>query len=153
MNADKSVMKYFPKLLTEKQTLEFILLHQKQYTEKGYCYFAVDLIDSGKFIGFIGLGFHSYKSKYTPAIDIGWRLNKNAWGNGYATEGAKKCLEYAFEQLNIDRIISICPEINRNSENVMKKIGMKKLGDFYHPKLKGYPDIEKCVCYEISNEM
>ena len=72
---------------------------------------------------------------------------------GYLRKNKEVLQDDNFEQLNIDRIISICSEINRNSENVMKKIGMKKLGDFYHPKLKGYPDIEKCVCYEISNEM
>lgn len=150
INADLEVMEHFPKPLTEKETADLIHRLKNHYEKNGYNYFATEILESGEFIGFIGLAFQDYKTDFTPAVDIGWRLKKSAWGKGFATEGAKKCLEFAFNVLNLDKIISTCTEKNAKSENVMKKIGMKKIGAFNHPKLKEYPEYEKCICYEIN---
>ena len=68
----------------------------------------------------------------------------------YATEGAKRCLEFAFNELALNKIISVCTIQNRKSENVMRKIGMKKIGEFNHPNMIHHPDYEKHLCYEIS---
>ena len=77
--------------------------------EKGYCYFAVDQLNDGSFIGFIGFCYQTYESQFTPSVDIGWRLNKKYWNNGFATEGAKKCLDYGFNKLGLKNIISTTP--------------------------------------------
>ena len=150
INADMAVMEHFPKSLTQKETSEYIVRLQNHYQENGYTYFATEILKTGEFIGFIGLAYQEYKTDFTPATDIGWRLKKSAWGNGYATEGAKKCLEFGFNKLNLDKIISVFTEKNTKSEHVMKKIGMKKIGKFNHPKLKAYPEYETCICYEIT---
>jgi len=97
----------------------------------------------------IGLAFQEYKTRFTPAIDIGWRLKRNVWGKGYATEGAKRCIKYAFNDLGIEKIISVCTARNIKSENVMKKIGMTKKGEFNHPELIDHPHYQKHFCYEI----
>lgn len=152
INADSEVMEHFPKPLSEKETEEFIDRLKKHYAKNGYNYFATEILDSGELIGFVGLAFQDYKSEFTPAVDLGWRLKKSAWGKGYANEGAKKCLEFAFDELNLDKIISTCPKKNSRSENVMKRLGMEKIGEFNHPKLKDYPEYEKCVCYEINKK-
>ena len=86
-----------------------------------------------------------------PAVDIGWRLNSQSWGKGYATEGAQACLNYGFNQLHLKSIISIAPKINIPSENIMKRIGMKKVQEFKHPLLKQFPLIEDCVLYKHDN--
>ena len=142
-------MEHFPKPLSKDETLHFIKRLQTHYNKNGYNYFATELLDTGELIGFIGLAHQDYKSDFTPAVDIGWRLKKSAWGKGFATEGAKKCLDFAFNTLKLDRVISVCTEKNHKSENIMKKIGMVKVGEFNHPKLKAYPEYEKCLCYEI----
>mgnify|MGYP000061841980 CR=1 FL=1 len=151
INADLAVMEHFPKPLTKKETKAFIERLILHYKTNGYNYFATELIETGELIGFIGLANQNYTSKFTPATDIGWRLKKSAWGNGYATEGAKRCLEYAFNVLELDQVISIFTEKNTKSENVMLKIGMKKVGTFKHPKLKNNPNYENCICYKINN--
>ena len=153
INADLDVMEHFPKPLTEKETSDFIDRLQKHYEKNGYNYFATEIIKTEELIGFIGFAYQDYKTDFTPATDIGWRLKKSSWGNGYATEGAIKCLEFAFNKLNLKKIISTCTAKNLQSENVMKKIGMKKIGEFKHPKLKAYPKYEKCFCYEINKSM
>ena len=153
INADKEVMKHFPKTLTKEETEKFIVRLKNHHSKNGFCYFATETLNNNEFIGFIGLAYQEYKTKFTPAVDIGWRLKKNAWGNGYATEGAKRCLKYAFENLNLKSVIATCTIENLKSENVMKKIGMKKIGEFNHPKLKDFPEYEKCLCYEITKDM
>ena len=122
-----------------------------QYEKYGYTYYATELLETGEFIGFIGLAYQEYKSEFTPAPDIGWRLKKSAWGKGYATEGALRCLEFAFQDLKLKSLISTCTVANFKSERVMKKIRMEKKGEFDHPRLSEYPHIAKCVWYEIEN--
>ena len=153
INADLEVMEHFPKPLTEKETAEFIERLENHYTKNGYNYFATEIIESRELIGFIGLAYQDYETEFTPATDIGWRLKKSSWGNGYATEGAIRCLEFAFNNLNLEKVISVCTEQNIKSESVMKKIGMKEIGKFKHPKLKEYPEHENCICYEINKNV
>ena len=152
INADLEVMEHFPKPLTRQETKEFIERLQNHYDKNGYNYFATEVLETGELIGFIGLAYQTYEAEFNPATDIGWRLKKSAWGKGYATEGARRCLEFAFTDLEIKRVISTCTSNNSKSENVMKKIGMIKKGEFNHPKLKDYPEYEKCIWYEIKNE-
>ncbi|HPF11145.1 MAG TPA: GNAT family N-acetyltransferase [Flavobacteriaceae bacterium] len=152
LNADAAVMEHFPNPLSQEETAAFIDRLQQHYATHGYNYFAVEVLKSGEWIGFIGLAYQDYPSPYTPAVDIGWRLKKSAWGNGYATEGAHKCLEYAFGKLQLKEVISTCTLQNARSEKVMQKIGMQRLGTFHHPKLQAHPEYEKCVCYSIRKE-
>jgi RimJ/RimL family protein N-acetyltransferase len=151
MNADSEVMQHFPNPLTEIETAELIDRLERHYEVNGFTYFATELLETGELIGFIGLALQDYKSDFTPAVDIGWRLKKSVWGNGYATEGARKCLDFAFNKLNLTRVIATCAVKNTKSENVMIKLGMEKVGTFKHPKLKAFPDYERCICYEIKN--
>ncbi len=143
MNSDDNVMKYFPKTLTDEENRDLYAKLKSQYLHFGHTYFATEILKTKEFIGFIGLAYQDYKSEFTPAIDIGWRLKKSMWGKGYATEGAKACLDFGFGKLNLNEIIATCTLKNTRSENVMKKIGMKKVKEFMHPIGK------KCLCYRI----
>lgn len=150
ISANPEVMKFFPNTATSEQTTDFIQRMQKMFEEKEYCYFAVDILESLEFIGFIGLAWQDYEASFAPCIDIGWRLDTKFWNRGFATEGAKRCVQYAFEHLNITNIVSTATQMNKKSIRVMEKIGMQKLLDFKHPKLLGSTKFENCVCYYIS---
>jgi len=150
LNADEEVMRHFPSTLSREQTKDFIIRLQKHHKDHGYCYFAVELLATSEFIGFIGLAYQKYTSEFSPNTDIGWRLKRSAWGNGYATEGAKRVLEYAFDELELDFVFSTCTEQNTTSENVMKKIGMKYQKIMLHPNLKDYPAYERCKVYALT---
>lgn len=152
MNSDSEVMEHFPKALTQKESAKLIKRFQSHYEKNGYTYFASDVLETGEWIGFIGLAYQEYITEFTPATDIGWRLKRSAWGKGYATEGAKRCLEFAFKEMNLESVIATCTVNNVKSENVMKKIGMVKKGEFNHPELKEFPEFEKCIWYEIRNK-
>lgn len=149
INSDPQVMEFFPAIPNETQTDAFVDRMKVLFSRRGFCYFAVDRLDNKAFIGFIGIAEKNFEADFTPCIDIGWRLDKNEWGKGYASEGAKKCLEYAFEKMALKNIKSICPVSNKKSEKVMNKIGMKKVKDFKHPLLTEYKELEVCVLYEI----
>src|SRR5437588_11727623 len=56
-----------------------------------------------------------FRSPFAPCFDIGWRLRKDEWNKGYATEGARRCLHYAFDQLAIEKVIAIAPKVNWRS--------------------------------------
>lgn len=152
LNQDKKVMEFFPATPTLEQTENFIRRMQAQFEKTGYCYYAVDRLDTGNFIGFIGMMYQDYESTFTPAVDIGWRLNQAAWGNGFATEGAKACLTYGFETLELEEIYSVASVINIKSERVMQKIGMEKIDTFDHPKLLKVEHLKTCVLYRKRRE-
>jgi RimJ/RimL family protein N-acetyltransferase len=153
INVDEEVMQFFPATQTKKQTENFILKMQNQYLKKKYCYFAVETLVSKEFIGFIGLSLQTFESDFTPVIDIGWRLHRKFWNKGYATEGAKRCLEYSERQLKVTKVIAIAPKINHSSIRVMQKIGMTKVKDFIHPALSEFPNLKECVLYQKKNSL
>lgn len=152
VNADADVMRFFPKTQGLEETRGFIERMHSEYSEKGYCYFATEILQTQRLIGFVGLFEQTFEAEFTPCVDIGWRLSKEEWGKGYATEGAKACLKYGFNELNLDNIVAVCPTINKPSENVMIKIGMKKQLVFNHPNLKDFPRIEECYMYSITKD-
>ena len=152
VNSNAKVMEFFPSIQDLQQTEELVLRMQKMFSERGYCYFPVERLEDRCFIGFIGIAYADFESEVTPCIDIGWRLDEQYWKKGYATEGAKRCLSFALEDLKIQKIKAIAPKVNLKSIQVMKKIGMKKSKEFKHPLLQGNKQLEECVCYEISRQ-
>lgn|SRR5690554_4531984 len=135
MNRDPTVMEYFPKTLTEAESDSFYNRILEEFHSERYGLYAVETKDNHEFIGFIGFHRATFDAPFTPCVEIGWRLRAEAWGKGYATEGAKACLEYGFEELGLDKVYSFTAKVNKRSENVMIKIGMKKVGEFLHPNV------------------
>lgn len=149
INSDKEVMAFFPDVSTKEQTIAFIERMKSQLANKGFCYFAVDKLIDNQFIGFIGLSEQTYSAAFTPCVDIGWRIKSSEWNRGFATEGAKRCLDFAFNDLKMDKIYSIAPKINIKSEHIMTKIGMTKEYEFEHPLLVNDSRLKTCILYKI----
>lgn len=149
LNADPIVMEHFPAPRTREQSDQSIVRFMEIHKASGYTFFAVDVLASKEFIGFIGLIPISFEAHFTPGTEIGWRLKKDAWGKGYATEGANACLDFAFQKLGIDEVFSFTAHSNWRSERVMQRIGMEKVGEFDHPKLPRGHFLERHVLYSI----
>ena len=152
LNQDDDVMEFFPEKPSEEETYTFVDRMNAMLTQHNFCYFAVDVLESKKLIGFIGLSLKDFLKEFDTFIDIGWRLKKEAWGYGYATEGAKRCLSYGFKDLNLKTIYAVAPVVNQKSIAVMKKIGMTYSKEFRHPLLNDYPYLETCALYKITSE-
>jgi [ribosomal protein S5]-alanine N-acetyltransferase len=150
MNSDKDVMEHFPHLLTEPESdslFEKICLKIK---ENQYGLWAVESKKENELIGFIGFNDVSFPSEFSPCIEIGWRFKKEYWGKGYATEGANRCLLYGFSSLGFEEVVSFTSVRNLKSENVMKKIGMIKIGEFQHPYVADNSPLKRHLLYKIT---
>ncbi len=155
MNADPRVMECFPSVKSYEESAEEYYRIIEKFKKDGYCFWAVSVINGADFIGFIGLHKVSFTAHFTPAVEIGWRLCFDQWGKGYATEGAKACLKYGFEKLNLPEIVSFTVPQNVRSRAVMEKIGMHRdpKDDFDHPKLpEGHP-LRRHVLYRIKADV
>jgi len=142
MNADPVVMEFFPQIYTEERTRRFVALIGERWTELGYSLWAAERKDTGRFIGYIGLWPATFAAHFTPAVEVGWRLSADQWGQGYATEGARAALDYGFSTVGLDEIVSFTSAINVRSWRVMERLGMRRdvAGDFDHPNLpEGHP--------------
>ena len=151
MNADPGVMRYFPALMSVEQTNAGIDIWCQQFAERGWSNWAVELQDTGEFVGFIGLSVPRRQLPFSPCVEIGWRLKRCAWRHGYATEGAKGCLRIGFERLGLEEIVSFTTLGNLPSVAVMERIGMlDQHANFEHPGVpEGNPLRPHCL-YKIT---
>ncbi len=99
MNADAAVMEFMPKRLTAEESDVLADRIQKRLAERGFGLFAAELRETGSFIGFVGFSAPAFEAHFTPCVEIGWRLAREFWGSGYATEGAYAVLRLAFMSL------------------------------------------------------
>jgi RimJ/RimL family protein N-acetyltransferase len=106
---------------------------------------------AGAFIGFVGLSVPGFTAHFTPCVEIGWRLAKEHWGNGYASEAAAACLRFGFEKLKLQQIVAFTVPLNKRSIGVMKRIRMSRdpADDFDHPKLSAGHPLQRHVLYRI----
>jgi RimJ/RimL family protein N-acetyltransferase len=147
MNRDARVMEYFPKLLTEEETIGMVNRIKMHIQENGFGLWAVELIQTGEFIGYVGLSIPRFQADFTPCVEIGWRLAYPYWGKGYAQEAARACLDYGFNHLGLKEIVSFTSVLNTRSINVMKKIGMTFVKEFEHPNIEPGSRLRKHVLY------
>lgn len=151
MCADPQVMRHFPATLMREQSDAMIDRLDAHFDEHGFGLWAVERIDLGEFIGFVGLHRLTYDAHFTPAVEIGWRLARAAWGNGFATEAARAVVDHGFEQLGLDEIVSVTVPANGPSRNVMRKLGMTHdpAEDFEHPNLPDDSPLRHHVLYRL----
>jgi len=151
MNADPRVMEYFPELLTATASDALFGRAQAHFERHGFGPFAAQLIETGTFIGYVGLFTPTFDAHFMPAVEIGWRLAFEHWGQGLATEGARAVLSYGFGELELEQIVSFAVPANVRSRRVMEKLGMTHdpRDDFDHPNLPEGHRLRKHVLYRI----
>ncbi|MGH9049998.1 MAG: GNAT family N-acetyltransferase [Acidimicrobiia bacterium] len=119
--ADPEVMRHLGgKPYTREESDRQMRGFMDHWDEHGFGLWAVDLLDGDRFIGFIGLSTHAW----FPGVEVGWRLDRSYWGGGLATEGAAESISFGFEELGLDRIVSIHQPANVASRRVMEKNGL-----------------------------
>ncbi len=152
MNKSKKVMKYFKSTLTNKESEEFYNTIVNEFEETGYGLYAVELIETNEFIGFLGFHRAKFENHSETSVEIGWRLKSTVWGQGLASEGAKACLEYGFNILRLEEVVSFTSKINIKSEAIMKKIGLMKVKEFNNRNIKQGSELELHILYKLSRE-
>ncbi|TCC20480.1 GNAT family N-acetyltransferase [Kribbella speibonae] len=151
LNADPAVMEHFPAPQTREQSDGLIDRTIPMIDERGWGLWALEVRDTGEFIGFTGLSVPSFEAHFMPAVEIGWRLAKGAWGNGYASEAARAALAHGFGPGGLDEIVSFTANPNVPSQRVMQRIGMvhDEPGDFDHPRIADGHRLQRHVLYRI----
>uniref|UniRef100_A0A3B0M345 N-acetyltransferase domain-containing protein n=1 Tax=Arsenophonus endosymbiont of Trialeurodes vaporariorum TaxID=235567 RepID=A0A3B0M345_9GAMM len=152
LNSDSDVMRYFPHLLSKKQSDAFIKsIRQKFIQQQGWGLWALKLRAQKQFIGFVGLNIPAYDLPFMPCTEIGWRLAKPFWRQGLAYEAARSVLDFAFLQQEMPEIVSFTAKINRPSENLMKKLTMEKdAHNFLHPALPSAHPLHEHILYRLN---
>jgi RimJ/RimL family protein N-acetyltransferase len=120
----------------------------------GYGFFVTERVEDGAVIGMIGLAPIDFDCPVKGRIEIGWRLARSAWGQGYAAEGARALLAYGFQRLGFEEIVAFTATTNARSEAVMQRIGMERRPelDFDHYKLaEGHP-LRRHIVYSLGRE-
>jgi GT2 family glycosyltransferase/RimJ/RimL family protein N-acetyltransferase len=154
LNADPRVMEFFPNLLDRAESDALATRVQDHFVRHGYGLWAVEIPGVARFAGYVGLSVPTFWAHFTPCVEIGWRLARQYWGHGYASEGARAALAFAFNDLALTEVVSFTSRRNTRSTLVMERIGMKRepADDFEHPLLPEGHALRSHVLYRLSSE-
>jgi ribosomal-protein-alanine N-acetyltransferase len=143
LNGDPAVMEHmYPGPLTRAQSDELADRIQAHFDQHGFGYWAVEVPGVAAFAGFVGLYVPTFDAHFTPCVEVGWRLTREHWGRGYATEAAAAAMAFGFETAGLEEIVALTVPANIRSRRVMERLGMERDADddFEHPRLpEGHP--------------
>jgi RimJ/RimL family protein N-acetyltransferase len=151
LNADAQVMEFLPSILSEQESNSLADRIEAHFQEHGFGLYAAETRSKSRFIGYIGLSVPTFHAAFTPCVEIGWRLAREYWGHGLATEGAREIVRYAFQELQLRELVSFTVPANVRSLRVMKKLGMTCDPNdcFDHPRLPIGHRLRRQVLYRL----
>jgi RimJ/RimL family protein N-acetyltransferase len=137
INADPEVMRFIGTgtVLERGLSDELITRFQHEWETRGFGLWALSARDDPdeRLLGFCGLTVPMFLPSVLPAVEVGWRLARGAWGRGYATEAAGAALAFGFEECAIEEILAIVDPENERSLRVCARLGMTPRPDRTHP--------------------
>jgi RimJ/RimL family protein N-acetyltransferase len=151
MNSDARVMEFFRSSLSRAESAAMVDCIQKDFSERGFGLWAIEVPAVAPFIGFAGFAVAGFNAHFTPCVEVGWRLAFEHWGHGYATEAAQLALGYGFGTLALSEVVSFTSATNHRSRAVMERLGMRRdpAEDFDYPSFpEGHP-LRRHVLYRL----
>ena len=153
LNADPVVMEYFPAVLEASESNAMAKTIQQLISRRGWGFWAVEEKKSRAFIGVVGLHVPIAELPFSPCVEIGWRLAREFWGKGYATEAAAAALHVAFRQLDLREVFAFTPIDNARSRAVMERLHMENTQrNFDHPAISEGHRLCEHVLYRLSRK-
>lgn len=151
LNADPRVMQFLGTPLSADQSDSLLDSIEARFETQGFGFWALELLGDGSFIGMAGLNIPRFDAPFMPAVEIGWRLDPQYWGHGYATEAARAVLALAFGSLGLEEIVAFTAAGNLRSQAVMQRLGMHRdvSDDFDHPLVQAESALRRHVLYRI----
>ncbi|WP_235423400.1 GNAT family N-acetyltransferase [Pseudoalteromonas luteoviolacea] len=161
--SDPQVMRYFPEQLNKNESDALSQKIKALIDERGYGFWAVSLkeniphvpttLTTNRFIGFVGLHWQTQVMPDQPFMEIGWRLHRHFWRQGYALEAAKSALAFAFETLTLNQVYAFTATANIPSQKLMTRLGMQNQNrDFAHPALPSGHALQAHCLYAITRQ-
>lgn len=150
LNADAAVMEHLPGVLSREESDAMVARLRHGFDERGFGLWAVEAPGEG-LIGFAGLSVPRFVAPFMPAVEVGWRLARAAWGKGYATEAARAALNDGFQRVGLREIVSFTVPANTRSRRVMERLGMThaEADDFDHPVFPEGHRLRRHVLYRV----
>ena len=140
MNADPEVMRYFPATLDRAASDAGVDRIEELFGQQGFGLWALEIAETAEFIGFTGLNPMPAGVPGAGGTEVGWRLVRRAWHQGYATEAAAAAVEVAFDGVGLTELWSMTAVLNEPSQAVMRRLGMTLYAHFEHPRIDvGHP--------------
>ena len=119
---DPETMQYYPAPFTREKSQEWIEANLERYASDGFGLWAIESKDTGEFLGNCGPVRRLVDGE--REVEVGWHVKRSHWRRGIATEAARACCAYAFEELGLDRLISLIRVVNVPSRGVAENLGM-----------------------------
>ena len=135
LDSDPSVMHFInggrptPRHEIESDILPAFLDYYERFA--GYGFWAAIERSSGRFVGWFH--FRPAKAAHPNEVELGYRLRRSAWGNGYATEGSRALIHKGFAELGVQRVVAFTMVVNVASRRVMEKAGLRFVRTFQQP--------------------
>jgi RimJ/RimL family protein N-acetyltransferase len=126
--------------------------YAEELDREGWGLWAVEEAGGAPFVGMVGLHRVRPELPCAPAVEVGWRLHPDHWGQGYATEAASASLRFGFDEAGLEEIVAFTTTLNTRSQAVMERIGMvhDPEGDFDHPSLPEGSPLRRHVLYRAA---
>ena len=150
MNADPEVMRYLLETLDRAASDAYMDRIEALLQRQGFGLWALEQVATGRFLGFTGLNPMPPGVPGAGGMEVGWRLARHAWHQGFATEAATAALEVAFDGAGLAEIWSMTAVINDPSQAVMRRLGMTLYGHFEHPRIAPGHPLRPHVAYRIA---
>lgn len=154
MSEDAEVTEYLRPLATRDACdawIDFQIEHQSTH---GFCLWALESRASGIFMGAVGLLHVSFTARFTPAVEVGWRLARPFWGQGFAVEAAHAALQFGFEDIRLLKIVAHTSVRNDRSRRLMATLGMSHDGaeDFDRPGIPEGDPLRRQALYRLTRD-
>lgn len=155
INADPRVMEFIGSPLSREESDDLADRIEVRFEQQGFGFWAVEVRDGAPFVGFVGLNIPDFEAPFMPAVEIGWRLGADFWGNGYASEAANAVLDFGFDVLGLEEIVAFTTVRNTRSRRVMERIGMTHdpRDDFDHPLVPEGSALRPHVLYRVRSPL
>jgi ribosomal-protein-alanine N-acetyltransferase len=134
INGDKEAMRFFPNVHDRAESDAWGQRIAANFGDRGYGFWVLELPGEG-LVGVVGLQPVFFDAWFTPAVEIGWRIATRMQRRGLAEEAARIALAHGFGPAGLDRIVAFTPPANEPSWRLMEKLGMRREGEFAHPRL------------------
>jgi RimJ/RimL family protein N-acetyltransferase len=151
LNGDPQTLVFFPSTLTTAESDALVDRIETRFEAYGYGLWALEVRETGQFIGFTGLAPMPDDVPGAGGTEIGWRLARHAWHRGYATEAALAARDVAFTGAGLPELWSMTAVLNTPSQAVMRRIGMAEADRFQHPRVPDDSPLKPHVVYHLTN--
>jgi len=152
LTANKETMKFFPKMLTQKESDIAANKFQNLIVKRGWGFWAIEEKETSLFLGYAGLHAPKTKFPFSPCVEIAWRVDKKYWENGYVLDLGKVILKYAFEVLKLNEVVYFSSIHNKKAEQIMQQLDMiKEKKTFCHSFVEKNHRLSEHYLYRIKN--